>query len=148
MPISYMLISSSCLGSYFFMIPILFLLNYQWRNGQFLQVTKKVEKAIAHVFNNVSLNWSITKEDLRGFFELILVFQLGWFLAYGVLDIPYYESPLWLMISMSEISAEIYKSNCYWYFSIKAMISYNWTDYWYIINILSIIHIIMIMKDV
>jgi len=46
----------------------------------------KIEKTIAYAFNNVLLNWSITKEGLR--LECFVNF----------LDDPYYEPLLWFMI--------------------------------------------------
>jgi len=59
----------------------------------------KIEKIIAYAFNNVLLNWSIIKEGLRGFFELILVFHNMHYIRVFVnfLDGPYYEPLLWFI---------------------------------------------------
>jgi len=64
----------------------------------------KIKITIAYAFNNVLLNWSITKEEGLKVFELILIFQGGLvcvILEYFVnfLNDPFYEQPLlWFMI--------------------------------------------------
>jgi len=56
----------------------------------------KIEKTIAYTFNNVLLNWSITKEGLRGpclprWYLLCIILEC----FVNFLDYPYYEPLPW-----------------------------------------------------